>query len=110
MQTKQVTIPAKVVEATFAQYVGGDGNRIEPMTNETKAYDAETPDDEQTRRSSHCYVAEVRKCIKTIESIYPSIAMYDEPRERLAYKVNTLIQRILDEDRRDRNCESASRS
>lgn len=56
--------------------------------------------------SSRCYAAEVRKCIKAIESIYPSIgqAMYDEPRERLAYKVNTLIQEILKEDRRTKKC------
>lgn len=53
---------------------------------------------------SRCYAAEVRKCIRSIESIYPSIAMYDEPRERLAYKVNTLIQGILGEDRRTRKC------
>ena len=46
-----------------------------------------------------CYVPEVMKCIKAIESIYASIgrAMYDEPRDRLASKINTLIHRIIEE-------------
>jgi hypothetical protein len=31
--------------------------RTEPMTNENEANDVEAPDDEQTRRSLHCYAA-----------------------------------------------------
>jgi hypothetical protein len=50
---------------------------------------------------SRCYAADVKGCIRAIESIYPSIgkAMYDEPRDRLAFKVNLFIQAILAEDR-----------
>jgi hypothetical protein len=55
---------------------------------------------------SRCYAADVKGCIRAIESIYPSIgkAMYDEPRDRLAFKVNSFIQAVLAEDRKNRKC------
>ena len=34
----------------------------------------------------------IKKCIDDIACVYPTINLYDEPRERLAGKINKLIQ------------------
>lgn len=42
------------------------------------------------------YTADIMKCVLAIESIYPSIAMYDEPRNRLVSRINCLIHEIVE--------------
>lgn len=54
----------------------------------------------------HKYVEAARACIRKIESIYPSVgkAMYDEPRERLAFAIDKLVADAVEADRRERKC------
>ena len=76
--------------------IGSDVGECVRRDIATDQLPSETPEEESDPLR---YVPEVMKCIKAIESIYASIgrAMYDEPRDRLAQKINTLIHRIIRE-------------